>query len=264
MSAGKRDRGQVVPRPRGRRRQVQHPRHGTGRESRPGQPRCSSPAGADEQCRQREHDRDRDHDQHHRRRYCDGEGGDDPGDGRPPDPLARRQVEDALDQVDRHRRWIGRADADGETQQMHEPRDSGERDQGAQPTGRDHAGQQRHRHVRDEGDRALTVGREQTGEAPDPEPAEEHEPDHGHGQPEAHVEQPQHAGRGHDGESGRVGRGRSEPRRVPGRRVIPPQLAGAVRVFQELADRGHGSVDERPARHENRDDDDAPCDHGRQ
>ena len=88
---------------------------------------------------------------------------------------------------------IGGADAGRAPHEVDEPRHGGEGDEGAQPSRRDHAGDEGHRDVGDEGDDALSVGREQIGEPPHAETAEEDRPDDGDGEAESHVEQPQDA-----------------------------------------------------------------------
>ena len=200
----------------------------------------------------------------HRRGQGDGDGDGDAGDGDAPDPLAGAERDHAVGQVGGDGVGIGRADAGRAAHEVDEPRQGGEGDERAQPTGRDDAREQRHGDVGDEGDDALAVGREQVGEPPHAESTEQDRPDHDDGEAEAHVEQPQHAADGEHGQAGRVRRRRAELTAVPPADEVTPQLPRAVREREELADRRHRSVDERAAGDEHGDDHRHPRDERRQ
>ena len=184
-----------------------------GGQAEAGEPRRRPPAAAGGQGGQPEDDGHDHDDREHSGGEGHGERRDDRQQRRAPDAFAARQADDAVDELVGGGAGVSRADAHGDAQQVDEPRHRGVGDERREPAGGDDARHQRDRRVDQEGGDAGPVRRVQGGQAPRPEDAEEDQPDDEHGEPEAHPEQPQHAGDRHHGPAGRVGDGgrRSRP-----------------------------------------------------
>ena len=178
---------------------------------------------------------------HERDRHRDDEG----QLGEEAHPAPQRQVDLAL--VLGGAGEAGRVDPRRPAQQVDDPRRRGVAGQRAPPTDRQQLARQRHRGVDDQGDDARPRLGEQRRQRPHPGVADDEQPEHGDGVPQAHVEQGHDAAAGDERQARGRGDGGAEAVRRPAGAERGEQVGGAVRVRHDLAERRHAAGDQ-PAR----------------
>ena len=207
------------------------------------------------------HEQPGDHEQHDRHREeCRREGEHERREGPRSSPAPKADRCHAVDEVGGGRQRVGGLEAGAAANQVDQPRQRREPEQGLPVALPDiSAGDERRGDIDDHAGDPCPAHREHRRQAPCAQRAEQVQPDHRHRHEQRHPEERHDARDRRRRPAGGQGRGGAERSRVEALPVIAQQLPCAVGEREELPDRRDAVADERAAADDDADDHAEPC-----